>query len=138
MTSFFAILLLAAAQAGSPGDLAAPPPLPMRDAPAIRCACPAQEPVERIVFTGIVVDAELRVDASGRAVEPRQATVFRLIRADDPSLETPVKVWHPIESERCGLSFDYGRQYTLAARRTETGALETDQCLLRAGASGDE
>ncbi|MBB5517480.1 hypothetical protein [Amphiplicatus metriothermophilus] len=136
MTSFFAICL-AAAQAGSLGDLAAPPPLPNRPEPAIRCACPQDAPEEKIVFTGIVVDAELRVDASGRAVQPRQATVFRLIRADDPALKTPVKVWHPIESERCGLSFDYGRQYTLAARRTEKGALETDQCLLRA-APADE
>lgn len=137
MTWFF-VILLAAAQTGSSGDLAAPPPLPARNALAVRCACPAEVPQERIVFTGIVMDAELRVDATGRAVEPRQATVFRLIRADDPSLESPVKVWHPVESERCGLSFDYGRQYTLVVRRTEKGALETDQCLLRALPQGEE
>lgn len=96
-----------------------------------KCRCAAPAPGEEtVVFKGLVVDAEMRADASGLAVEPRQATIFRLIRAEKGEVSGPVKVWHATSPDRCGVAFDYGREYTVRARK-EDEALETDFCLMK-------
>jgi hypothetical protein len=94
-----------------------------------RCAAPAAGE-EDVVFKGLVVDAEMTVDASGVAVEPRQATIFRLIRAVKGEVSGPVKVWHVTNPDKCGVTFDYGKEYTVIARK-KNNALETDFCLMK-------
>lgn len=118
-------LTLAAAQ-----DPAYAPPEPVR-APSSTCRCaPVEDEAALVVFIGVAADAELRVDETGRNPARRQATVFKGVRVRAGEAENPARVWHATDRKACGLSFDYGRQYTVRARMSADG-LETDACLMR-------
>ncbi|MHA7872092.1 MAG: hypothetical protein ACX939_07070, partial [Hyphococcus sp.] len=95
------------------------------------CRCP--ETLEDGVLTlrGLVVDAELTVAADGRSANERQATIFNVSRSGDHDVQGRTRIWHSTIPANCGLTFDYGLQYTLFVRRNEDGTLETDQCLMR-------
>ncbi len=102
---------------------------PERTPPRL-CSC-AQPPKDEIVeFAGVAFDAELTLDETGQNVLPRQASVFRVVRSADESLKTPVKIWHSTEMAKCGVSFDYGKEYTIRVRK-EGERLETDYCLMK-------
>lgn len=94
------------------------------------CGCEQQKPGEVIEFIGIAFDAELTVDETGQGVVPRQASIFRIVSSPDKTLKTPVKVWHSTETAKCGVRFDYGKEYSVRARR-DGELLETDYCLLK-------
>lgn len=100
-------------------------PRPRHDA----CTCAAEARDEEIAFRGVAVDAELRADASGRNIESRQATIFRVIRVVAGSVESPVKIWHSTDTRKCGVRFDYGQVYLVRARNGKN-ELETDLCLM--------
>lgn len=126
LASFF---LFAAAQ----GSAYAPPEIARPPAATCRCESAADE-ADLVVFIGVAADAEIRADETGRNPARRQATIFRAVRVRAGEAENPAYVWHATDREACGLSFDYGRQYTVRARRSEDG-LETDACLMRLGPS---
>lgn len=111
-------------QSGAP-DAQDSRPWPRRDA----CTCAAEARQEEIAFSGVVIDAELRADPSGRAIEPRQATIFRVVRVVAGSVESPAKIWHTTDAKKCGVRFDYGQVYLVRARKAEN-ELETDLCLM--------
>ena len=121
------ILLAVALQASSAPS--APPEI--RDLPS-KCVCESVDKTseaEIVAFRGVVSGAEMRVDETGQNPLPRQTTLFRLIKFIEGEAETPVRVVHLTNSDDCGVTFDYGRQYTIRAKRVE-GVLETDQCLM--------
>jgi len=124
LTSFLAVL----ATAQTAGDLGAPP-VDIRKAP--ECRCP-EAPEEAVVFLrGLVVDAEITVAPDGRSPNERQATVFTINPSAEHDYKGRTRIWHTTRTESCGVTFDYGQQYVLPVRRTEDGALETDECLMR-------
>lgn len=104
---------------------------PQMSKPHAKCYCKTPDPNEKdIFFKGVVVDAELTVDSSGLSVTPRQATIFRAIEPQKLGLENPIKVWHVTNPDKCGVTFDYGKEYTVKARKKDD-ALETDLCLMK-------
>lgn len=121
----FSAALLAQA---SPAELTEPPKLRK----AAQCACGDDAPTDYITLRGLVVDAEVTLAPSGRAVNDRQATIFDIVEASGGDAAGRTRVWHLTDPDRCGVAFDYGLSYTLAARRTDEGDLETDACLMRA------
>lgn len=131
LTSFLAVLALAQ----TAGDLGAPPP----DVPkAPECRCP-EAPEEAVVFLrGLVVDAEVTVAPDGRSPNERQATIFTITPSADHNYKGRTRIWHTTKTESCGITFDYGLQYLVAVRRTEDGALETDECLMRQTRASEE
>lgn len=114
----------------SPADLAEPPRL--RTPPAPLCACADEPQTGFITLEGLVVDAEVTLAPGGRAVNARQATIFDVARASEQGVRGRTRLWHTTIIDQCGVNFEYGRRYTVAARKTETGDLETDECLMRA------
>ena len=124
----------------SPADLTEPPRL--RTPPTPLCACADEPQMDFITLEGLVVDAEVTLAPSGRAVNARQATIFDVARASEQGVRGRTRLWHTTIIEQCGVTFEYGRRYTVAARKTEAGDLETDECLMRAlapsEASGDD
>ena len=127
-------LFRAAALAQAP-DLAAPPR--SYETPRVRadCICQDDDAADIIRLEGLVVDAEVTLSAGGRAANDRQATVFDVSGGDDAAISGRTRIWHSTRTEDCGVTFDYGRKYSLAARRTDAGLLETDECLMRRAAS---
>lgn len=81
-----------------------------------------------MIFNGVVVDAEVTVDASGRTANARQATIFRIVRTIKGEVESPAKVWHMTNIKKCGVQFDYGKLYVVHARIVDK-VIETDACL---------
>lgn len=131
LTSFLAVL----AMAQTAGDLGAPPP-DVRKEP--ECRCP-ETPQDGVLFLrGLVVDAEVTVAPDGRSPNERQATIFTINPSADHDYKGRTRIWHTTKTESCGVTFDYGLQYLLAARRTEDGALETDACLMRQTRESEE
>jgi hypothetical protein len=64
--------------------------------------------------------------------QPRQATVFRVVKgagADTPEL---TKVFHLTNPAKCGVRFDYGKRYVIVAAKKASGELETSYCLMPA------
>ncbi|MGE0408515.1 MAG: hypothetical protein AB7P23_04535 [Amphiplicatus sp.] len=114
----FAALFLAGA--GAPEEK----PLPRL------CVCAEPATDDSVAFTGIVTDAELLLNESGHGVLPRQAAVFRIVQSKQLDQRSATKVWHTTDLKRCGVVFDYGRQYNVRAKRTADG-LETNYCLMK-------
>lgn len=115
------------AAAAAPAE--APKPAPWRDA-AKSCTCEEADPdAEYVAFKGVVIDGEARLDETGLKASPRQAAIFDLIGRPHDGLATPVKVWYSAAPEAC-VQFDYGKVYTVKARR-DGKILETNACLLR-------
>lgn len=113
----------------APADLTAPPQL--RRPPTPECTCAEETQADYVTLEGLVVDAEVTLAPNGRSTNERQTTIFDVARASDSGVKGRTRVWHTTVAEDCGVAFDYGRRYTVAARRTETGDLETDECLMR-------
>lgn len=118
-----ALFLMVAMQGG---DLTAPPVL-MDKTPA--CSCPAGSASD-LVLSGYVIDAKIIPGADLRSYEPRMATIFDVSSSSDKSVTGRTEVWHTFGEAACAVSFDYGKTYTVKARRTGEGELETDACLM--------
>ena len=125
-----AVLSAALFAQASPAELTEPPRLRQPLTP--QCACADEPQTDYVTLEGLVVDAEVTLAASGRAVNARQATIFEVARASEQDVRGRTRLWHTTIIEQCGVTFEYGRRYTVAARRTEAGDLETDECLMRA------
>ncbi len=98
------------------------------DAPFM-CACAPDPKPADIEFEGVAIDALLTATPDGGAVAPRQATLFRVTRAIKGEAKTPMKVWHFVNPQRCGVSFNYASSYRVKAR-VKNGEAETDACLM--------
>jgi hypothetical protein len=101
--------------------------LPKAD-PYLRCRCSEDAEDDLISVTGVVKDARFTLAPGGKRVIDRQETIFEVIRASEAGIDGEVAIAHPIKPESCGVSFDYGRQYTVMVRKVE-GELETDWCI---------
>ncbi|MGF1544797.1 MAG: hypothetical protein ACFB00_09900 [Parvularculaceae bacterium] len=131
--SILAALVLSLAQTGgASGDdaridaIRRAPDGPLADVPA--CVCDAVPETGLVTFEGVVRDAELRVGPDGRTVLPRQGTVFEVSRARGADLGDEARVYHLTPPAPCALTFDYGKRYTVRARRVG-GVLESDRCI---------
>ena len=130
--------LLSAAALAQASDLAAPPQLYAEPRLRASCVCRDEDAADDVVrLEGLVVDAEVTLGAGGRAANDRQATVFD-VSGGAAEISGRTRIWHSTRAENCGVTFDYGRKYRLAARRTEEGLLETDECLMRRAGSGPD
>jgi hypothetical protein len=118
-----ALLFAVSLQAADPYT----PPPELRSAPVCTCTGTARPDV---TFTGYVIDAEVILGADKLSVEDRMATIFDVKYSDDSKIHDRTRVWHDVSEDKCGVTFDYGRKYIIAARWDENGELETDQCLL--------
>ena len=83
-----------------------------------------------MTITGFVIDAEVVLGADKRSVEERMATIFDVTSSSDPSIKGRTKIWHNVSEDSCGVTFDYGKKYSVPARQSEEGELETDSCLM--------
>lgn len=90
--------------------------------------CTIAESDDFVVFQGVVIDGEVRLDATGRNADPHQATIFRVNRKIKGDVPDRAKIWHPTGADS-GVQFDYGKQYTVKAQKIE-GEFETDICLM--------
>lgn len=124
LNSLLSVIALASFAAA--GATAQPP----EKTPPRMCGCANAQEGEVIEFVGVAFDAELSLDETGQDVLPRQASIFRVVRAPNRELKTPVKVWHSTEMAKCGVRFDYGKEYQIRARK-EGDRLETDYCLMK-------
>jgi len=112
-------------------EVEAAPPL-SRKAPSIRfseCRCPDQDETAFVILKGLVIDAEVTLSTDGLSPADRQATIFNINRSTS-SVNGRTKIWHSTVEKQCGVNFDYGKKYAVAARRTVQG-FETDACLMR-------
>lgn len=103
-----------------------------RKTPSIRyseCRCPDKDDSALIILEGLVIDAEVTLSADGLSPADRQATIFK-INGSNRSVKGRTRIWHSNKEKQCGVNFDYGKKYEIAARRTEQG-FETDACLMR-------
>ncbi len=128
MISFVAVLAMFLQPAPEVGVR----PPSSRKAPSIRfseCRCPDQDETAFVILEGLVIDAEVTLSADGLSPADRQATIFN-INGSNASLKGRTKIWHSTKEKQCGVNFDYGKKYAVAARRTEQG-FETDACLMR-------
>jgi hypothetical protein len=121
------ILFLASALLATPAIAQEAPAMPPQ--PKRLCSCEIQKPGEIVEFIGVVSDAEVLLDETGANQLPRQASIFRIVRAPS-SLKAPVKIWHTTDTKRCGVQFNYGAQYYVKARKVGE-ELETDYCLMK-------
>lgn len=120
------VVLLLAFMAQGAGDLTAPPKLKEFSE---ECVCPADiEP--DVTLTGYVIDAQIILGADRRSVEDRMATIFDVKSSSSSKISGETKVWHNVSEQACGVTFDYGKKYTVAARYDEENELETDSCLM--------
>lgn len=127
MSVFAFLLFLNAFAASTSSDPYAPPEV--LKAPS--CVCPASTERPDVTFSGYVVDAEVTLGADRRSVEDRMATIFDVDWSSDGELEGRTRLFHNTSPASCGVSFDYGKKYSVAARWYD-GELETDKCLMRA------
>ena len=106
---------------------------PMREVdPYALCSCANKTDGERVNFTGIVTDAELMLGADRRSTQPRQATIFRVLKGGGENVPDPAKVWHVTDPANCGVTFDYGKRYEIVAVENDRGELETSYCVMPA------
>ena len=103
-------------------------PAPRQRAPKCRCDMSAGQDV--FTFTGVVTGAELVLDDKGASVDPRQATIFSVNGAAGLGLKNPVQIWHVTDPDNCGVSFDYGKEYTVIVRKAGK-EFETNLCLMK-------
>ena len=121
--SMIAFVLTVLVQASDP--YVAPPTI--RKAPS--CTCTGKEKPD-VTFNGYVIDAEVILGADQRSVEDRMATIFDVKYSDDSTISGRTRLWHDVSEENCGVTFDYGKKYSVMARWGENGELETDSCLM--------
>ncbi|PQA87067.1 hypothetical protein [Hyphococcus luteus] len=121
--TLFALLLSMALQ--TPDPYAAPPVLGEKSA----CTCPAYNDSD-VTITGFVIDAEVILGADRHSVEDRMATIFDVTQSSDLEISGRTRVWHNVSEDNCGVTFDYGKKYSVPARYDENGDLETDSCLM--------
>jgi len=126
--SFIAFILALNINASLDPDPYAPPEI--KELPS--CVCPSTRERPDLMFSGYVVDAEVMLGSDRRSVEDRMATIFDVSWSNDGDIEGETRLWHPTSAETCGVSFDYGKKYSVAARWSGGGELETDKCLMRA------
>lgn len=117
---------------------AAEPPQDVLKTPQVRaapsCACPEEVDFEgAILLRGVVVDAEVMLSADGRSARDRQATIFAVDRGGAWNTGGRARVFHSTNEARCGVAFDYGRQYEILVRKDNDGGYKTDACLIAAG-----
>lgn len=94
------------------------------------CTCPDTPEKPFAIVEGFVVDAEVSLAANGRSVNERQATIFDVKNAS--RIENGrTRIWHSSNTKKCGVTFDYGKKYKVALRKSKSGQLETDKCLMR-------
>ena len=98
---------------------------------ASKCECPPELDPNPIILQGLVIDAMVTLAPGGLSVNERQATVFDVSSSTDKKFKGRTPVWHSNIPDNCGLTFNYGSKYKIAARKNEEGKLETDQCLMR-------
>ena len=127
MSVFVFLLSLNAFAASAGQDPYAAPEI--RSAPS--CVCPASTEYPDVTFSGYVVDAEVTLGADRLSVEDRMATIFDVDWSSDGEIEGRTRLYHNSSPAACGVSFDYGKKYSVAARWSD-GELETDKCLMRA------
>lgn len=119
------ILLIIALQGTPPGDFR-----PTRTIdPYALCICKAVDEASVVRFTGYASDAELTLSDDPLKANDRQATIFRVVRGLSEDVAEVTKVYHRANPAKCGVSFDYGKRYDVAAVKKE-GVLETDWCLM--------
>ncbi|WDI30217.1 hypothetical protein PUV54_09615 [Hyphococcus flavus] len=99
------------------------------DAPS--CVCPATTERPDVIFSGFVIDAEVTLGSDRRSVEDRMATIFDVKWSNNGEIEGRTRLWHTTLDATCGVTFDYGKKYSVAARWLD-GDLETDRCLMEA------
>lgn len=121
--SMIALALTVLVQANDP--YIAPPTI--RKPPA--CTCSGKERPD-VTFSGYVIDAKVTLGADRRSIEDRMATIFDVKYSDDSTISGRTPVWHDVSAENCGVTFDYGKKYSVMARWGENGELETDRCLM--------
>lgn len=124
-----ALLFMAAAQAA---DLTAPPTIIRKEK---ECVCPAAAAPADLSLRGVVVDARIVAGEDLRSYESRMATIFEVEWSSDAAVKGRTAVWHQIDAKACGLSFNYGRKYSVPVRRNASGELQTDACLMKAAPS---
>ncbi len=117
---------MAGLSAGQAPDLTEPPKL---KEVTQSCVCPSRVSAD-VTFKGFVIDAKVILGSDRRSVEDRMATIFDVNYSDDSKVTGATPVWHHVSESACGVTFDYGKNYTVAARWGENGELETDQCLM--------
>ncbi len=110
-------------------DIMTPPVL--RKVEISKCVCRDNPEIETVSLKGLVVDAEVSLGPDGKTAADRQATFFNVFVSDEKQLRGRTKVWHLTDPDNCGISFDYGRQYSIAVRKNDEGELETDLCLAK-------
>ncbi len=79
-----------------------------------------------------MVDAEVTLSADGLSPADRQATIFN-VTSSSTDIEGRTRIWHATKPSQCGVTFDYGKKYSVVARETAEG-FETDACLMRSKA----
>lgn len=129
LISLLSMMVMAQGAEARSADALSTPPIQIRKTP--ECTCSDEIDDSALILQGLVVDAELRLGADGRSPDERQATIFDVKPANSLDIKGRTRIWHSTNSQQCGLTFDYGLQYSLAVRRTEDGAFETDACLMR-------
>ncbi len=95
------------------------------------CVCPASIEQAEVSFSGYVIDAEVILGSDRRSVEDHMATIFDVKWSSNGDIKGRTRLWHTTSPASCGVSFDYGKKYSVAARWSEEGDLETDACLMR-------
>jgi hypothetical protein len=93
------------------------------------CVCTDASKAADIEFRGVVTDALLTADATGKKINSRQAAVFQVIRKIKGAAATPMKVYHTVDPTKCGVQFNYSQTYVVRARLKKDIA-ETDSCLM--------
>ncbi len=101
---------------------------PPKPDPYAKCVCEDVDAAAVISFVGIVSDAQVLLGKDGRSPADRQATIFRVVKTYKGEVSNPAKVWHMTAAEKCGVTFDYGKRYTVTAIAVGDG-LETNWCL---------
>lgn len=113
-------------QAAAGGDFR-----PSREAdPYALCTCPPVDKESLVSFTGVASDAQMILGEDGRSAEPRQATIFRVLKGKSADVPDPAKVWHVANPAKCGVKFDYGKRYAIVAEKKSNGELETSYCVM--------
>lgn len=135
ITSIASIVLTA--QSAAPAITVPPPPssapqppseLPIAEVedPYADCRCDA-DGAEKVdaEFTGLVKDAQTFLAEDGRSIAERQATIFSVIDGLDAKM---VKVFHSTKPSKCGITFNYGKQYEVSVRSLD-GDYTTSYCI---------
>ena len=95
-----------------------------------QCVCPAALQSGIITLDGLVIDAEMTLASDMLSPNDRMATIFEVVSSSDSSVSGRTRIWHNVSEDQCGVTFDYGKNYTVYAREDDGNGLETDSCLM--------